>query len=124
MAATTPRTTARTRKPKVETKAEAPAWSDDDVDFTPREHVFSIGATDYTMPVECSAAQGWQYAVIVRKFGADAGFEWGARELLGEAEYETVLTWPGLTAERFQFLVRVVSDKLMAAVNDPKAGSR
>lgn len=114
----------RTAKPKALTKADAPIWSDDDADFTPREHVFSIGTVDYTMPIECSAAQGWQYACIVRQLGADAGFDWGGRELLGEDEYQQVLSWPHLTAERFQWLVAVVNTKLMAAVNDPKAGSR
>lgn len=114
--------TSRTRKPAVTKKDDAPTWSAD-VDFSPREHVFSIGPVDYTMPVTCSAAQGWQYAVIVRKFGADAGFEWGARELLGEDEYSQVMTWDGLTPERFNFLVKVVTGKLLAAMSDPKAAT-
>lgn len=115
-------TAARPRKPKAETKPDAPVWSED-VDFSPREHVFSIGPVDYTMPVTCSAAQGWQYATFARKFGPDAAFEWGARELLGADEYEQVMTWKGLTQERFDFVVTVVTGKLIAALNDPKAAT-
>jgi len=98
--------------------ADVPRWSTEEslAEFEPREHVFSIDDTDYTMPVLCSAAVAVEYVAIARKQGMDEAFEFGARALLGDADYEQVIKWRGLKGEHVAFLTKVVDDKMLGAL--------
>lgn len=113
---TTRRRSPRTNGAKVPT--DVPRWSTEEsaAEFEPREHVFSIDDTDYTMPVHCSASLAVEYCRIARERGLDPAFEYGARALLGDDEYEAVIHWPGLKGEHVAFLSKVVDDKMMGAL--------
>lgn len=118
-------TTTRRRNPRTNGQTPAvPHWSTAESlpEFEPREHVFSIDDTNYTMPVQCSASIAIEYLKIARERGADAAFEYGARVLLGDDEYEQVIHWPGLKGEHAAFLATVVDSKMMGAIG-PKAES-
>lgn len=120
-------TTTRKRGPRTngaKVPAGIPRWSTEEsvAEFEPREHVFSIDDTDYSMPVLCSAAVAIEYVRIASSQGLNQAFFYGLRALLGDEEYEQVIHWPGLNADRAAFLAKVVDDKMMAAIG-PKAKS-
>jgi hypothetical protein len=116
------RTTARATSSPRNTASAAPRWSTEEsvAEFEPREHVFSIDDTDYTMPVLCTASIAIQYTAIARERGLDPAFLYGLRALLGDDDFEQVINWKGMTAKHVAFLTSVVDDKMFQAVGGPK----
>lgn len=116
------RATTRTASSPRNAASAAPHWSTEEsvAAFEPREHVFSIDDTDYTMPALCSAATAIQYTEIARQRGLDPAFLYGLRALLGDEPFEQVINWAGMKAEHVAFLTKVVDDKMYGALGGPK----
>lgn len=95
--------------------------SDDD-DAVEQIHVFSIGDTDYYMPVQVDYVHSIRAMEIQAQRGEAASVAYMLRVTLGDEAYEALINYPKLREEHFEQIM-ATANKIVMASREGKARS-
>lgn len=84
--------------------------------------LFSIDGKVYTMPVEVSASLALQMLHEARTAGQESAISWVMEEVLGKEAYDALRNCRALKAHQLQAVIKVVTETVMGAMEDPGKG--
>ena len=104
-------TTQRTDAGKARTLAQALAEA-------PREPLFSIDGTEYTIPIEDAVppALGLEGLEVARTHGQAYAEAWLGEMMLGAAGWRALRTCPDITMSQMQAILRIMRERAMGAL--------